>query len=66
MAERYDFHEPLAERAVEEGVRARALDPDVLARQLDGFVVLDLEIVVVDAPDAEAALRRLQFSIGRF
>src|SRR5690606_7838529 len=57
MAERHDLHEPLAERAVEEAVCATALDADVFAGQLDGLVVLDLEVVVVHAPDSEAELR---------
>src|SRR5690606_28088258 len=55
--ERHDPHELLTEHAVEEAVRARPLDPDVLARQFDRLVVLDLEIVVVHPPDREGELR---------
>src|SRR5690606_7278112 len=56
MAERHDLHEPLAECTIEEAVRAAALYADVFAGQLDGLVVLDLEVVVVHAPDREAEL----------
>ena len=41
MAERDNLDQPLAQRAVEEGVGAAAGDADVLAGQLHGLVVLD-------------------------
>ena len=47
----------LPERAVEEGIAAGAGDADVLAGQVDGFVVLDVQVVVVDAVDGEGGGR---------
>ena len=55
MVEGDDLDQPLAERAVEEGIAAGAGDADVLAGQLHGFVVLDGEVVVVDAVDGEGS-----------
>ncbi len=49
MDERDDLNESLAERAFKEAVGAKARDADVFEGEFEGFVVLELEIVVVDA-----------------
>ena len=57
MVEGDDLHQALAKRAVEIDVGLGAGDADVFAGQVDGFVVLDLQVVVVDTVDCEAQLR---------
>ena len=64
MVEGDDLDQPLAQRAVEEGIAAGAGDADVFAGQVHGFVVLDLQVVVVDAVDGERRLSRWQ--VDRF
>lgn len=38
-----------------------AFDPDMLAGQIDGLVMLNGEIIIVDAVDREGQLRRCRF-----
>lgn len=53
MTERDDLGQFLAERPVEEGIGFGAGDADVFAGEVDRLVVLDLQVVVVDAPHGE-------------
>ena len=54
MSEGDDFHQLLAQRTFEVAVRAGSFNADMLARQIDRFVMLDLQVVVVYVPDGEA------------
>ncbi len=53
MVEGDDLDELFAQGAVEEDVGLETFDADVLHGQIDGLVVLDAEVVVVDAVDGE-------------
>src|SRR5690606_20480365 len=58
MAEGNDLDQTLAQQAVEVGIAAQPLHAQVLAGQVHRLVVLDSQVVVVDAPVGEAKLRR--------
>jgi len=64
VVERDDLDQRPAERPVEERVRTGADDADVLAGEVDRLVVLDGEVVVVDAPQSEAELSRGRRLLG--
>lgn len=66
MAERDDLHQRAAARAVEERVGARPLDADVFAGEVDCFVVLNLQVVVIDSKSEEPELRRLRRFVRGF
>ena len=56
MAEGHDLGELLAQRAIEETIGLDAGHPHLLDREVEGFVVLDLQIVIVDPVDRESEL----------
>ena len=58
MVEGDDLDQPPAQGTVEESVRLDALDADEFHGQVDRFVVLDVQVVVVDAVDAEGERHR--------
>ena len=59
MVEGDDLDQVLAKRAIEEDVGLGAGDANVLTGQVEGFVVLDLQVVIVDTIDGEIELRWL-------
>ena len=56
MVERHDLDQPPALRAVKNRIGARARHAQVLAGQLHRLVVLDVQVVVVDAVSGKAKL----------
>ena len=53
------FDQGLAPRSLKETVAFGARDAEVLTGEFYGFIVLDLQVVVVDAPDTKGKLRGL-------
>lgn len=60
VVEGNDLHHVAPQNPVKQAVGAGALDAGVLAGQVDGLVVLDLRVVVVDPPDRQEQLARLR------
>ncbi len=58
MAERDDLHQPLAEGAIKKCVGLRVRNADVFTSEVDRLVVLDLQVVIVDAMNREGKLCR--------